>query len=210
MKIDKILDLLYPKGLTCNVCGKELNDSEREFSICKKCEGSAKIIRANPVCYGKIPIYSHFQYDAWVRKYILWYKDSNKPFIAEYMAKYLFIIYKNNGVKANGVCFVPSSPKAIKRRGYDGMKLVAEEFCRLCGLPLYDTLFRRDGADQTKIDLKDRKKNVENKFLSRSGFTGDIILLDDVATTGSTLEACAETVMSHGARSVIALTFARA
>ena len=209
MKIDKILDLIYPKGLTCNGCGKELNTDERDYSLCKKC--AAKLYRVkSPVDIDGLEVHSVFEYEDLVRKFVLDYKDSDKPYLCEYMAKYLADYCAERELGYDCVCFVPSSPSAIKRRGYDGMEIVAEEFCRLTGAKLRKSLFRRDGIDQTKVAHEKRVDNVKNVFLSRAGFSGTVCLLDDVVTTGATVKSCADVIKSHGADNVIVLTFSAA
>lgn len=214
MKIKKItekaLDLLYPKGLTCNGCGRELNDEEREYSICVDCAKNFNAVWELPVIFGDVSVYSTFLYDGLVRKYVLDYKDSNKPFLAEYMAKYLYDTYLKQNLLADKICYVPSSESARRRRGYDGMKYVAEEFSKISGLPLEHILFRREGDDQTKVAMENRRANVKNKFLCRSGINGNVLLLDDVATSGATVAECALTLKNHGADSVTVLTFAMA
>lgn len=204
---EKIADLLYPDGLTCNICGKELTGDEREYSVCDDCAikwdeaGSGKK-------YDKITVYSCFFYDGGVRKLVLDYKDSNKPHLTKYLAKYIYSLFRDYDLEVDCVAYVPSSPSAIRRRGYDGMKLVAEYFSAFSGIPVIYSLFRRDGLDQTKVSEYDRVTNVKDKFLCREGVKGKVLLLDDVVTSGATLNACAETLKSHGADEVLAFTFA--
>ena len=209
MKLNNILDAIFPKGLTCNGCGKELNEDESYFSLCKNCEKLLYRVKS-PVDIDGAEVHSVFEYDNLVRKFVLDYKDSDKPYLCEYMAKYLYVYCLEKGLDFDAVCYVPSSPSAIKRRGYDGMEIVAEEFALLTGKDLKKSLFRRDGADQTKVEHDKRAANVKDKFLSRSGYDGTILLLDDVVTTGATVRECAKVILSHGADKVIVLTFAAA
>lgn len=203
------LDFVYPEGLTCNVCGRELNDGEREESVCGYCR--SKFVEAeNPGKYGKIKVYSAFEYDGGIRRMILNYKDFNMPYLTKYIARYLFNLYGKNGLSADCVAFVPTSDVAKARRGYDGMKYVAEEFSRLSGLPVNYNLFRRGGKDQTRVDIRARAENVRDQYLSSGGFSGRVVLLDDVVTTGATLNECASVVLSHGAKEVVGVTLAKA
>lgn len=205
---EKLLNLLYPKGLTCNFCGKELDDEERDNSLCKDCRGKLHAPQFDTVICEAVEISGCFLYDDVARYYVLSYKDSAKPFIAEYMAKFMYEKFLEKGIEADKVCFVPSSEKKTSLRGYDAMRCVAEEFCRLSRLPLSDVLFRKEGLDQTEVLPEERKDNVKDKFLSRGPVEGTILLLDDVATTGATIGECAETLCKHGAEKVVALTFA--
>ena len=206
--IDKVLDFIYPKGLTCNFCGKELNEADRYFSICPDC--AMRFIPVDPTEIDGIKVYSCFEYDGAIRSIVLDYKDADKPYLCEYMARYMYENFVQNGINADMICYVPSSPSALRRRGYDGMKIVAEHLNKLSAIPLSNALFRREGQDQTKVAHENRSANVKDMFLSREGFTGEVLLLDDVVTTGATVTECAKTIINHGADEVVVLTFAAA
>ena len=209
MKIASFLDALFPKGITCNGCGKELDKKDEYFSLCPDCAKNMYRVQS-PVKIDELVVHSVFDYEGLVRKYVLDYKDSDKPYLCEFMAKYMYAYCQERGLTADTICYVPSSPAAIKRRGYDGMEIIAEELSRLTGIKLDKSLFRRDGLDQTKVAHEKRMQNVHNKFLSRSGFSGTVLLIDDVVTTGATVNECAEVIKSHGADDVIVLSFAAA
>lgn len=207
---DIIKEIFFPEGITCNVCGKELDTEQKEYSICDECGKGLVKINDSSVILENHEIISVFRYEGTARKYVLLYKDSGKPYIADYIGKYLAEKYAESDIKADEVCYVPSSPSAIKRRGYDGMKYVAAKFSEITGVKLNENLFRKDGIDQTKVADEKRYQNVKNKFMSRGGFSGTVVILDDVITSGATLSECADVVISHGADKVVCLTFASA
>lgn len=217
--IEKLIDWLYPKGLTCNGCGKELFDDERKYSLCKRC--AKKIFESDGTYLGErlsqlletegghqILVRSCFRYEGLVRNYVIDYKDHNKNYLCDSIALHLTELYQRCNITADLVAFVPTSKTNLRKRGYDGMKWIAESFSNRTGLPLSYDLFRRDGIDQAKVAPENRAQNVKNKFLSRGGFSGTVLLLDDVVTSGATVEACAQTILSHGAEKVLVLTFA--
>jgi len=113
------------------------------------------------------------------------------------------------------VAAVPLHEKRLRERGYNQAELLAVELCRAARLPLLspDMLSRkRDTEHQVRLGPEERRRNVAGAFVWNgpplSGST--VLLVDDVATTGSTLEACAEVLMHSGASHVWALTAARA
>ena len=109
---------------------------------------------------------------------------------------------------------VPLFPKRGRRRGYNQSELLARQLARHIGLPV-DTqaLARvRNTVSQTKLNRQGRLQNMAGAFLCKRPFDikGKVVLLvDDVATTGATLEGCAQALRAAGAKKVLAYTFAR-
>jgi ComF family protein len=99
-------------------------------------------------------------------------------------------------------------------RGYNQSALLATFFGKSVGLPVVEGVLsrRRWGRSQTRLSREERKKNVEKAFVVRrpEGVKGRrVLLIDDVCTTGATLDACAQVVRAAGARWVAAFTVAR-
>ena len=110
---------------------------------------------------------------------------------------------------------VPLHANREAKRGYNQAVLVAKAVGRQVGLPvLGGALLRvRDTASQTRLNRDERKQNVDAAFtcVTCAPFVGKrITLVDDVATTGATLDACAATLLACGAQGVNAFTLARA
>jgi ComF family protein len=109
---------------------------------------------------------------------------------------------------------VPLHTARLRERGYNQAALLARELAQQAGLPIDEgTLVRkRATAPQVELNAKQRKENVHGAFYcSGNALTGKrVLLIDDVCTTGATLEACAVALYENGARSVQALTLARA
>lgn len=109
---------------------------------------------------------------------------------------------------------VPLHPGRLRRRGYDQAFLLAEELARDIGRPvMQDALIRTKAtAPQVGLSAQDRRTNVEGAFRCADNRLdgSQILLIDDVYTTGSTLEAAAAALREGGAASVWAYTLARA
>jgi ComF family protein len=110
---------------------------------------------------------------------------------------------------------VPLHDARLRERGFNQAALLAREMGRRVGLVVDEqTLVRhRSTASQVNLNAVQRGKNVHDAFRcpGRSVATKDVLLLDDVCTTGATLEACAVALYEEGgARAVRALTLARA
>jgi ComF family protein len=119
------------------------------------------------------------------------------------------------GLTADLVVPVPLHPRRLVERGYNQAALLAAEVAIELGAPLAArALVRvRHTPQQARFDRASRLDNVSEAFRARrpSALRGRrVVLVDDVATTGSTLAACAEALLAAGATSVTALVIARA
>lgn len=110
----------------------------------------------------------------------------------------------------DAVCFVPATPEAYARRGFDHMELTARELCRMCGLPLADVLAKRSAADQRELGRRGRAENLAGTI----AVVDDVrdlrfLLVDDVVTTGASIREAARALLARGAAEVTACALAR-
>ncbi len=115
--------------------------------------------------------------------------------------------------QADGLIPVPLHPKKYKIRGYNQSLMIAEGLSNITGIPFYaqKLVRQKHSASQTKKGRYERYENVKEVFVAKDEgfFKGKHwILVDDVITTGSTLEACSEALHQAGAASVSVLTIA--
>jgi predicted amidophosphoribosyltransferase len=111
------------------------------------------------------------------------------------------------------VCWVPGDRWRTIRRGCHPAELVAREAARRWGLPALDLLEpARLRRPQRGLDPDARRRNVRGAFRVRraAAVPATVALVDDVYTTGATLDACARALRDGGARAVEGFTLARA
>jgi len=130
--------------------------------------------------------------------------------LAELMANYL----RENPVHGDFLVPVPLHPRRLRERGYNQSSLLAEKLSKLTALPVLDgSLCRlKDSLPQARTTtVEERRRNVEKAFACHNGkLQGKaFILIDDVCTSGATLESCAAAFKAAGAVSVWGLTLAR-
>jgi len=108
---------------------------------------------------------------------------------------------------------VPLHPTRIRERGYDQIAALVGLLGERSRKPVSLCLRRsRYTESQTRFSRKERLQNLQNAFELRKGTSvlgKRLLLVDDVLTTGSTLDECARVLKSHGAKSVCAVTVAR-
>ncbi|MDP2949964.1 MAG: ComF family protein [Chloroflexota bacterium] len=132
------------------------------------------------------------------------------PPMARLMADHL----GEEGLEADLVAPVPLYGRRQRVRGYNQSALLAREISHLAGLPLAERALarRRDTPPQARsADAEARRRNVAEAFVAEPRRVKDrrVLVIDDVMTTGATLDACARALRQAGAASVCALTFAR-
>ena len=108
---------------------------------------------------------------------------------------------------------VPLHPRRLRSRGYNQSELLARELGKLTGLPVNNRLLARTKNTPPQVSLAnqgERRRNAAGSFACTGDPAGqNVLLLDDVATTGSTISACAAALKAAGAASVWGLVLAR-
>lgn len=117
------------------------------------------------------------------------------------------------GRPIDGLVPVPLHAVRLREREFNQAELMARHVSRRAGIPVMDLLKRvRPTGTQTRLDRTERMQNLRNAFAPlKNAAVKDmsLLLVDDVLTTGSTLDACASVLLEQGAASVCALTVAR-
>lgn len=208
------LDLIYPPK--CKFCGASL---EREsWEPCPKCQKAPFWLEgAQGVFDGK-----HFLrcvcagwYQGALRDQVLAFKFSDHP---QYARAYGPVLARQVRLFLPGtydvITWVPVSRQTLKKRGYDQARLLAEETARALGrkaVPLLEKT-RATPAQSSLESAARRRKNVKGVYAvpRPEQVTGQrVLLIDDILTTGSTLEEAARTLRAAGAAQVVAAAFCR-
>ena len=219
------LDFLFPRW--CVGCGKE-----GDF-ICHSCRCSLSQImpplcpqcgRPQPssiLCPGCVSwqaeidgIRSPFQFDGVIRQAIHQLKYRNLRALALPLAKLLQDYIINNPVPGEVLVPVPLHQKRLRERGYNQSQLLAKELGKLINIPTAgDYLIRQQHTlPQTRTrTVAERQSNVAHAFTcdNHSLRNKQVLLVDDVSTSGATLNACAAVLKAAGVTSVWGLVLAR-
>jgi ComF family protein len=218
------LDFLLP--LSCLGCGHEgdlICTSCRQslprirLPLCQRC--GATVGEGN-LCHSCINhpltidgIRSVFLFQGTIRQAILQLKYRHLKALAAPLSQLLAEYLGSHPLKGETIIPVPLYPKRLRERGYNQAYLLAKELGELVGLPVVeDTLIRvKDSLPQARTrSAIERRRNVQGAFACHQPLEGrQILLIDDVCTTGATLDACASALKAAGASSVWGLTVAR-
>lgn len=128
------------------------------------------------------------------------------------MAKFLagYLADSRDITKFDCISFVPAIGKNQRRRGYNQAKLLAKEVSDIQNIPLVNSLSRISHTNQIGLNRVQRLSSVKNNFIAIRDFTSKkVLLVDDVLTTGATLNECARVLKQSGAKTVWAVVVAK-
>ncbi len=222
---EKALDFLFPQW--CVGCGRRGN------FICQVCQSSLIRVMA-PLCpkCGRPQssgvlcpscvnwsaaidgIRAPFRFDGVIQQAIYQLKYRNIRALAAPLARLLKDYLEANHIPGEVLVPVPLHRKRLRERGYNQSGLLAKELSKLTNLPVVDDCLirRRYASPQARTaTVAERQNNVADAFtcLDQRLYDKSILLIDDVATSGATLDAVAIALKAAGATSVWGLVLAR-
>lgn len=189
--------LFYPKHLCCLLCGKETRLNAQD--ICAEC-GEKLVLQPKFHSMPSLQAVSAYEYDNDVRTLIHRLKYENQRFLAEFFAWNIARVLPDT-LAVDTIVPVPLHPKRRRQRGYNQSRLIADSLSLLLQIPVDASLLSRirNTPSQTSLNALERQENLRGAFAARPCHGKHILLLDDVLTTGHTLEACAQTLLQAGA-----------
>ncbi|WP_458402080.1 ComF family protein [Candidatus Avelusimicrobium sp.] len=199
--------LQTPGPLICARCGKPLPDGGAHCYHCRGSKGKnfkCKIIRS-AVVFGQQ-----------VRAVVHAFKYQDRGYLSGFLAERMAQEWDNYPPLSQAELLVPVPLfyRKEKQRGYNQAALLAEKLARLKNMAWDNHALKRlrNTRSQTELGREGRLQNMQGVFVCErpEAVKGKVILLiDDVATTGATLEGCATALKAAGAKKVMAYTFAR-
>ncbi|MBQ6922044.1 MAG: ComF family protein [Clostridia bacterium] len=192
--------LPYNDKATCEHCGRALKAAANYCSTCK--ERLVSVDKARSV----------FIYDKPISTLIKNAKYRNRRFVFDYFSDKLAVYLTEKFGDAEAVTFVPATEKRVKARGFNQSELLAKGVAEKSGVPFVDCVIKKEETErQAKLSKSDRLKNLKGAFKVRDKNLvrgKNIVVIDDVSTTGATGETIAETLKKAGALRVYLLTVA--
>ena len=227
-----LLDFIYPPF--CALCGCRLSAGER--SVCRDCWRSLAVIEAPycrrcglplnsagspcPACRSRRRMFSFARsfgpFDERLQQIVHLLKYRHRKSLAEPLARLLASVIERDRRFDNMEAVVPVPLHSVKARtrGYNQSELIASYLAREVGLRLLKKSLRRtrNTPSQSGLGSAQREINVRGAFAVRNPETISgkrLILVDDVLTTGATVDACVQALLQADANEVCVLTVAR-
>ncbi len=185
----------------CKKCGKPLEEETAEY--CPDC-----VRRSHAYVRGRAAL----EYDAFMRGSIGRFKYKNRREYADFYVRELLTLC-GDAVKswdAQALVPIPLHRERRRRRGFNQAELVARGLGRELGIPVRTDLLFRKKRTKPQKDLTDRERrsNLKNAFQAGKNDVRleRVILIDDIYTTGSTIDAAASVLLGHGVENVYFLS----
>ena len=212
---ESICNIFFPKR--CVYCGKILGYGAN-LSICgaclEKCLTREKPMRGFDVKYFDSVLCGSY-YEKHMRKAIIDFKFHGFTYLAPTFAQILLIKLKEDFrfAYADIIACVPLSKARMAKRGYNQAELIARETAAsLSGEFVNDLLFKvKDVPPLSKMSAAKRRRAVKNAYKFNNNFDvkgKNIMIIDDIFTTGSTMNECARILKLNGAKNVFAMCVA--
>lgn len=229
------LDLIYPSKTICYVCGGML-EKDAKYSLCNNCYNNLpfipehhctkcgtllRMIEDGPICqqckntnYYFDRAISIVKYEKDVKTLIYKLKYSNHTYLATTIGCIMADKLKQEGIEADIIIPVPLYKRKEKERGFNQAILISKYMAEKANISLNtDVLLRiKNTKVMHNLTRRERLENVDGAFevINREIIANkDVLLVDDIFTTGSTVNSCSKELIDSGAKSVTVLTFAR-
>lgn len=197
-----IADLPSLTGPRCVKCQAPLSDPSMD--LCRSC-GTRERWFDRALSLGP--------YDsAWgklVRAFKFHKEQAVKTFLVKQMADYVINIGLSQDIDI--ITYVPMTRRSLRERGFNQAEFLARGLGRCIHRPTARLVRKvRETAPQAQLSAQHRQKNLRGAFQPIRSVSGKVLLIDDIFTTGSTVEECAHALKNGGGKEVIVLTIARA
>ncbi len=195
----------------CDLCGQPMEAEVslgEERLLCRAC-------KEETYSFDRARSYALYE-NALVHAILLLKFERIEPLGAWFAARLAEVVRRECAATALDIVVpVPLHRERERERGYNQAELIARPLAKKLKLPLRSVLLMRTRPrpDKQVLSLEERWESVRGAFAMRKGGRVDnlrVLLVDDVMTTGATLDACSRALREAGAKSVIGLTIARA
>lgn len=209
--LSNFLNLIYNQKCLVCACSKVDN------LLCKSCLKNVYYLSSFAQrFYKEIPIFCATSYSKTTKILIQKLKFSHKKKASIPLAQILFNYFQKTNLKENYIIIYPPS-NGIKSaiRGYNHMNLIAKEFSKLTNFEIKKDLIKKTKPTKPQYQAKNRHLNIKDSFSIDKKYINqlkdkNILLIDDITTSGATLEEIINILLEAGFNKIICLTISKA
>lgn len=233
--LDLVLDFIYPKNISCILCNKPIKKINT-YSLCKDCFKELNFIQDGCIKCGKPIIYhslekldlcgcsycfnksfyfdkaiSCIEYSDISKSMILGFKYKNKTYMAKYISNIMKEKLDLENIKFDYITFVPLHKKRMRKRGFNQSEKIAKELAKMIDIPILDCIYRKLNTNRLyNLNRKQRKIELKNAFLVKENINyangKNILLIDDIFTTGSTVNEISKLLKLNNVNKIFVMT----
>ncbi|MDU2490176.1 MAG: ComF family protein [Clostridium celatum] len=199
---NEILDIVYPIEEKCIICR-----ADGFIGLCSYCKSriNRATIESDNLSYGF--------YGGIVKTLILKFKYESDFTSGYLLSKLLVEMIEENKIYADVICYVPMTKKSEKKRGFNQCEVIARHIGYHINIPVSDCIKKiKNTKEQKTLTKEERVKNLKGAFKVirvKDIKNKDVILIDDVMTTGATINECKDVLKKSGANKITVLTIAK-
>ncbi|KUK01955.1 MAG: ComFC protein, putative [Thermotoga sp. 50_1627] len=203
---ETVLKVVFPNS--CVLCGRAISPF---WILCEDCEaelfrGPIPLVEKTKWC----EVYFYGRYESLLRDAILAYKNGGHWRLSRILAKALLETMRRYSISFDVLTWVPSSFKALEERGFDTMGMIAKVVSKNMHAKCVSLIQSAALSTKRGLTRQQRRESVRGMFLLKTKPTGTVALIDDVYTTGATIDECSKLLVRAGAEKVIAYCIAKA
>ena len=186
-----LLNILFPPH--CLICGKETNGE----GICDDCKKTIEYLNYPLIEHKKnIYFYAIAKYSGVMEKAVKILKYKKRKIIAKDLSKIIIHFVEEQGIHFDYVAFIPMTRFEQTERGFNQTYLLAKEVSTAYQIPILMSLKKVKRTDkQVGLNKKEREENLKGAFRMEEAVKGDVLIVDDVYTTGSTAREITKTMV---------------
>ncbi|MGL6105556.1 MAG: ComF family protein [Romboutsia sp.] len=230
-----LLDFIYPDNISCILCDKPIKKTNT-YSLCKECFNEMRFILDGCIKCGKPIIYhslekqdicgcsycfnksfyfdkaiSCIEYTDISKKIIFKFKYKNSTYISRYIASIMKEKLELENLKFEYILFVPLHKKRLRKRGFNQTQKIAKDLSKLINTPVLDKIERKIYTKKLfKLSKEQRYKELKNTFILKDKEqelkNKNILIVDDILTTGSTVNEISKILKLNGVNKVFVIT----
>lgn len=212
------MKITFGKGILCCGCKRRFGNRDiayqyKETCLCNNCH--SKFMRYSDEAYFEVSdnvefLVPAFHYKRLYRKIFLDFKFNSCEAYGHILGMAMADVLKNRDdfSEYSYIVPVPVSKERFMERGYNQSEILAEYISGVFNIPIYNALRRkRHSAPQSTVKNSRRAENVKDAYETIADVTGkNVVLIDDICTTGSTVSECAKTLQKSGAGKVCVIS----